>query len=624
MHLNKLYSSFFSVVCGGTLLGLLFFLWGCVSDEYPPGNDTRMGVLRFALSTDIPHDVSTRSVNENAINDLHLLVYDASHKLLKKVYYSSPMASSTDLTLLIRAGSGYTVYGIANTGNSSLFANVSAVDTEDELKAFTTVLSSWDGIGNGSYLLLSGSVANVTVSASSSNLSAPSSTCSLPLKRLAAKVTLNVGIASGSGVTVSGYCIYGLPKKSCYVAHPLTTEENADGIDTQTNRAVDASLPTNGADWTNSGLVSLSNVTSFNTSFYMYENRPGVNTSITLQNQKIKANVPATPADSAAYVMIYGKAPGYSSLSWKIYLGGNNTGNFNMKRNCQYTYNITLKPNDSDTRITYKKSGTVWAGSNIYWNGTKLTFDAAPVDPSNLTTQELTNMKKQGVFFLWGSLIGVSPNGAHGDGYSASVLLYIPPSGGSYNSGGSWITKTGNDISYASIPYITDDGSPYGQTSTYLNDAGQNTSTTYAAYKGDICQYLSKTNAVSGSWRMPTAKELNAGGVADNGYVAWTGSTAPWASFGGFGAESGNVQGTTQFSSGGIYTVNGSSSRFPASGYRYYSTGTLLYVGQFGYCWSSSAYSGTFGFYLGFLSSYVYPAHYNYRQYGFPVRCVQN
>ena len=84
-----------------------------------------------------------------------------------------------------------------------------------------------------------------------------------------------------------------------------------------------------------------------------------------------------------------------------------------MKRNCQYTYNITLKPNDSDTRITYKKSGTVWAGSNIYWNGTKLTFDAAPVDPSNLTTQELTNMKKQGVFFLWGSLIGVSPNGAH-------------------------------------------------------------------------------------------------------------------------------------------------------------------------------------------------------------------
>jgi len=66
------------------------------------------------------------------------------------------------------------------------------------------------------------------------------------------------------------------------------------------------------------------------------------------------------------------------------------------------------------------------------------------------------------------------------------------------------------------------------------------------------------------------------------------------------------------------------SALIPASGYRNYSNGTLNNVGQNGYCWSSSAYSGTNGFNLGFNSSNVYPANNNNRQNGFPVRCVQN
>ena len=589
------------------LFVMVFPFTGCIREDIS-GNggedDVPMGVLGFELSAGSQANITTRSVDENTINDIHLLVYDGSHKLLKKEYFSSPTSSPVQLTMLLPAGSGYTVYGIANTGNGSLFANVSAVDTEDKLKAFPTgALSSWNAIGNGSNLLLSGSVGNVTVSASSSNVSAPASTCSLSLKRLVAKVTLDVSIASGSGITISGYRIYGIPTKSYYIAHPLTTEENADGIDTQTTRAVDASLPANGGDWTNSGQIALSNITSLNTSFYMYENRAGVNSSITAQKNKIKANVPATPADSAAYVVIYGKGTGYSSLSWKVYLGANNTSNFNIKRNCKYTYTITLKPNDSDTRITYKKSGTVWAGSNIYWDGTKLTFD---------TEQTTTNNQKQGICFQWGSLIGVS--------LSSTYKTYTP----TYNSGNPVASTWSSGATSWGNFYITDSGSPYGQTSTYLNDAAQNTSTTYAAYKGDICQYLSKTGAVSGNWRMPTAKEFNVGGLADNGYVAWTASTVPWASFGGFGSASGSVDGQSTILSGGIYTVNGSSSRFPASGCRNYSDDTLYDVGQYGYCWSSSAYSSTNGFKLGFYSSSVYPASSSYRQYGFPVRCVQN
>lgn len=572
------------------------------------------GTLRLVLSTDVP---STRSADENAVHDIHLLVYDASHQLLKKAYFSSPASSVANQVLLIRIGSGYTVYGIANTGNESLFSNVSAINTEDELKAFTTdALSSWDAIGNGEYLLMSGSVSGVSVSASSTDPVNPSSTCNLSLKRLVAKVMLNVGIASGSGITISGYRVYGLPRKSYYVAHPLSTEENE--TDTQIMRAQDASLPANASDWAYSGQISLSDVTSFDTTFYMYENRAGVNADIHTQNQKVKANVPGTPADSATYVEIYGNAPGYISLSWKIYLGANNTTNFNIKRNCTYTCTVTLKPNDSDIRVNYNK--LIWAGSNIYWDAVnqRLTFDAAPADPINPTEQELSNMKKQGVCFKWGSLVGVS--------LSDTYVTYTPIYNSSNPTESLWTSATGTSSDFTSIAYFTYNVADGGQANTFLNDAAQNADVNYVAYKGDICQYLSKTQPSLGSWRMPTAKEYNAGGVADNTDILWSTSTIPWAYFGSFDDQTNdvNAQGTFALSSVGIYTVNGSSSSYPASGYRK-TDGTLLRVGQFGLYWSSSTDTGsTNGYVLYFNSSHVYPAVVSNREYGYLVRCVQN
>lgn len=600
---NRIY--LFISLCRATLLCLLVPLWGCVY-ENSPEEDMETGMLRFVLSTDVPRDASTRSADVNAIHDIHLLVYDASHKLLKRVYYPSPLTSPVDLTLQVRVGSGYTVYGIANTGNESLFSNVSAIDTEDKLKAFPTgTLSSWDAITNGNYLLMSGSAPDVSVLASS----AGSSTCSLSLKRLAAKVTLNVGIAAGSGVTITGYRIYGIPKKSYYIAHPLSTEENKDGVDEQPTRAQDACLPANASDWTNSGTIPLSDVTAFNTVFYMYENRPGVNTSITLQKDKIKAKVPGTPADSAAYVEVYGKAPGYSSLSWKVYLGANNTSNFNVKRNCEYTCNITLKPNDSDTRITYKKP-TVWAGSNIYWDGTKLTFDPAPVDPVNPTTQELANMKKQGVAFKWGSLVGVS--------LSSSYVTYTP----TYNSGNptasSWTSATGTPTDYSSIAYVSVEGSDYGQTNTFLSDAAQNTDANYIAFKGDICKYLSKTQPSLGSWRMPTDSEFD----STNFGSATPDYPGPWIWWGVSASQSANPDGKSSMNLGIACTVDGVTISYPASGYR--DDGALGFVGEFGVYWSSSAYSNTDGYYLFFDSGTLYPAPGISRQKGFVVRCVQN
>jgi hypothetical protein len=67
--------------------------------------------------------------------------------------------------------------------------------------------------------------------------------------------------------------------------------------------------------------------------------------------------------------------------------------------------------------------------------------------------------------------------------------------------------------------------------------------------------------------------------------------------------------------------INGNSIFFPASGIRYGTS--LLDRGSNGYYWSASLYSAAFGYYLYFYSSYVNPASYNGRFYGFSVRAVQ-
>ena len=67
--------------------------------------------------------------------------------------------------------------------------------------------------------------------------------------------------------------------------------------------------------------------------------------------------------------------------------------------------------------------------------------------------------------------------------------------------------------------------------------------------------------------------------------------------------------------------INGNSIFFPASGLRH-GTG-LNYRGSRGYYWSSSLNSQTYGYYLRFYASGVYPADSSSRFVGFSVRAVQ-
>jgi hypothetical protein len=156
-----------------------------------------------------------------------------------------------------------------------------------------------------------------------------------------------------------------------------------------------------------------------------------------------------------------------------------------------------------------------WAYSNIYWDGSKLTFAVEP---------DATVEQYQGLFFQWGSLIGLSPVGS----FSVANTVKFKPEG-----------FTGNIGSWYSIPHTSDK----------VDKLSGHSATTG---KGDICQYISDQEWVDGKWRMPTRAEFTA-----------LGSKPEWND----GAVSENKDDGTAPVLGG-YTVATVSRFFPASGYR--------------------------------------------------------
>jgi uncharacterized protein (TIGR02145 family) len=228
-----------------------------------------------------------------------------------------------------------------------------------------------------------------------------------------------------------------------------------------------------------------------------------------------------------------------------------------------------------------------FAGSNIYWDSAKsqLTFDP---HGSN------ANTKYQGVYFQWGSLIGIAA-GPNTEAYSSTVL-YWPDN----VSNRTW--KEVKGAAWTDIPYYIVE-STYDKDQKPLLDNPD-----FTNYKGDICNYIDE------DYRMPTGLELDSLCV----------------SYKGFALETSDAPGTSDNDKAGkhVFTSNyGTLTGYvlPASGCRNGSTGTLYDVGIYGYYWSGSgsATNSSYAYELRFGSDDAIAYGYS-RSYGRTVRCVKN
>ncbi|GHV05174.1 hypothetical protein FACS189416_4520 [Bacteroidia bacterium] len=241
-----------------------------------------------------------------------------------------------------------------------------------------------------------------------------------------------------------------------------------------------------------------------------------------------------------------------------------------------------------------------WAGSNIYWDGAKLTF---------ADSDDKSKEQYQGVFFKWGSLVGMSSAGTNA---AWPRITYYPTNPGVDDG---WTSDPTKYATYANIPYINDAPAPYGLDNPYLttitNDAATGADT-IKALKGDICVYLTKVGAAPKGkrWRMPTIAEFN----AEDHYTKSGGFTQIFNQ---------NEDGTTPISSGWRRN-NLNTPYFPASGFRVGATGVLNTPGTGGDYWSSSPNSVSYGYNLYFTSGSLNVVWVGGGavMYGFTVRCV--
>jgi hypothetical protein len=246
------------------------------------------------------------------------------------------------------------------------------------------------------------------------------------------------------------------------------------------------------------------------------------------------------------------------------------------------------------------------AGSNIYWDGSNLPFDK---------NDGTGNTKYQGVFFKWGSLIGVSPAKTGGgndfssgtianEGQNDGTPIYLKVNGVwkktnvAYAVDQGWISGSG----WSAIPYSSVSTPAGADAHTLLYNPD------FEHHKGDVCNYIDP------AYRMPTLTELKVF-YSSSGYSGFSSSSI----------TNQTADGKTAFSiSYGTFTgISGTTYYLPASGYRGYSSGTLLNVGRNGHFWSGSALSGgNDACSLYFYSSSACTDS-NHRRYGFSVRCVK-
>jgi hypothetical protein len=356
-----------------------------------------------------------------------------------------------------------------------------------------------------------------------------------------------------------------------------------------------------------------------------------------------QTSVTRTVFTSDASIRVVIPAEALTASGTAIPVGAAKTVAFPTATSLSPGYNYTLRVN---IRIP------LFAGSNIYWKW-KDDSDPTHAEGGYLTFDLATDVDKhegyQGVFFRFGSLVGISPktSGAGNISTLAPIPIYVPVVASPLTSS-SWTATTygaagytkftvaaGNDTdSDPEIPYL-DGRTDFRATdntrnSTYVIDAERNDPTEmYAKLRGDICQYLGKTGVVPDIYRLPTSTEF---GIAhSNGNWEWNTSNPMGGGWIKSNPFNDNFSGNDEFGTYDMIENNRGygeniimDARFPITGGFFVEDTDLWYASGGANYWTGSTRNGLLGWALVFYNIHVIPNDQDYnRGYAIAIRCVR-
>ena len=285
--------------------------WGCATDlaatATPP---TRSVKVELQFSPD-PAERITRTADEEAIRDINLYLFGRSN--VQSLHFYSRSA----LVLFECLPGEYDLYVAANLG----------ADLGE--RSAQQLLDYTIGRQEEYATLPMSAVMTVAIAPDKEN-----NTVTLPtlsVRRTVAKIAYNIRVADK---------VPDLELRSVRLC----------SVPGHTTLFTPASTPsTSEKDFTDAPLVELPDAARRSCSGvqYLFENPQGTVSSITDQRDKNADNAPAC----ASYLMIRATR-GSRILDYRVYLGENNTTDFNVGRNTSHTLDITISgDNEVDTRV---------------------------------------------------------------------------------------------------------------------------------------------------------------------------------------------------------------------------------------------------------------------------------
>lgn len=267
----------------------------------PISNETAM----VSFSVECPTmETLTRALStsgESAVQDLNIYLFHKSIDAVKHLY----ITSATNIFSINLVKGEYDMFVVANYGSDM------GVMTIDGVRGYECAISTEAQIESRGALLMT---------AHQSVLINGPTSIDVTLNRKIAKVEFNLLVAPhfAPNFTLSSVQVRNAPSRVALFS---------------------TSAATSVFDYASSGDVS---------QFYILENAQGVNRSITDQRQKNRSNAPVR----ATYIHIQGFAEG-KKVEYCIYLGENNTSDFNVYGNKHYIINAVISGvNDIDSRVS--------------------------------------------------------------------------------------------------------------------------------------------------------------------------------------------------------------------------------------------------------------------------------